>query len=154
MRLTMKERKSVTRAIASRYQKVSKKHKGTILDEFTQLTGYTRCYASYLLGNHSKRVRIGSNVIVVGDVRKRKKKRDRHTIYDSRVLDALKKIWLIMDCICGKRLASMLKEVIEVLERHKEIEFESDVREKLLKVSPATIDKVAKRGEEEMGSKE
>lgn len=142
MRLTMKERKSVTRAIASRYQKVSKKQKGTILDEFTQLTGYTRCYASYLLGNHGKRVRISSNVVVVGDVRKRKKKRDRHTIYDSRVLDALKKIWLIMDCICGKRLAPMLKEVIEVLERHKEIEFESDVREKLLKVSPATIDRL------------
>ena len=110
MRLTMKERKSVTRAIASRYQKVSKKQKGTILDEFTQLTGYTRCYASYLLGNYGKRVRISSNVVVVGDVRKRKKKkRDRHTIYDSRVLDVLKKIWLIMDCICGKRLAPMLQ---------------------------------------------
>ena len=74
MRLTMKERKSVTRAIASRYQKVSKKQKGTILDEFTQLTGYTRCYASYLLGNYGKRVRISSNVVVVGDVRKRKRR--------------------------------------------------------------------------------
>lgn len=142
MRLTMKERKSVTRAIASRYQKASKREKGRILDEFTQLTGYTRCYASYLLGNHGKRVRISSNVVLVGDVRKRIKKRNRHTIYNTKVLDALKKIWLIMDCICGKRLAPMLKEVIEVLERHKEIELESDVREKLLKVSPATIDRL------------
>ena len=142
MRLTMKERKSVTRAIASRYQKASKKQKGIILDEFTQLTGYTRCYASYLLGRHGKRIRIRGNVVVVGDVRVRTSRRNRHKIYDTKVLDALKKIWLIMDCICGKRLAPVLKEVIRVLERHNEIELESDVREKLLKVSPATIDRL------------
>lgn len=144
MRLTMKEKKSVTRAIASRYQKAGKREKGIILDEFTQLTGYTRCYASYLLGRHGKRVRIRGNVIVVGDVRVRTRRRSRHKIYDSKVLDALKKIWLIMDCICGKRqrLAPMLEEVIGVLGRHKEIELESDVREKLLRISPATIDRL------------
>jgi hypothetical protein len=58
------------------------------------------------------------------------------------VLDALKKIWLIMGCICGKRLAPMLEEVIGVLQRHKEIELESDVRDKLLRISPATIDRL------------
>ena len=142
MGLTMKERKSVTRAIASRYQKASKKQKGIILDEFTELTGYTRCYASYLLGRHGKRVRISGNVVVVGDVRVRARRRSRHKIYDSKVLDALKEIWLIMDCICGKRLAPVLKEVIGVLQRHKEIEIESDVREKLLNISPATIDRL------------
>lgn len=144
MRLTMKEKKSVTRAIASRYQEAGKREKGIILDEFTQLTGYTRCYASYLLGRHGKRVRIRGNVIVVGDVRVRTRRRSRHKIYDSKVLDALKKIWLIMDCICGKRqrLAPMLEEVIGVLGRHKEIELESDVREKLLRISPATIDRL------------
>ena len=142
MRLTMKARKSVTRVIASRYQKASKKQKGIILDEFTQLTGYTRCYASYLLGRHGKRVRISSSVVVIGDVRVITKRRNRHTVYDSKVLDALKKIWLIMDCICGKRLVPVLKEVIGVLERHKEIELESDVREKLLSISPATIDRL------------
>jgi hypothetical protein len=138
----MKERKSVTRAIASRYQKASKREKGIILDEFTQLTGYTRCYASYLLGRHGKRVRIKGNVVVVGDVRVRARRRDRHKIYDSNVLDGLKKVWLIMGCICGKRLAPVLEEVIGVLERHKEIELESDVREKLLSISPATIDRL------------
>lgn len=88
--------------------------------------------------------RIRGNVIVVGDVRVRTRRRSGHKIYDSKVLDALKlrKIWLIMDCICGKRLAPMLKEVIGVLERHKEIELESDVREKLLRISPATIDRL------------
>jgi hypothetical protein len=142
MRLTMKERKSVTKVIALRYKKASKKEKGKILDEFTQLTGYTRCYASYLLGSHGKRVVVGSNVIAVGDVTNRTSRRNRHKIYDSKVLDALKKIWFIMDCICAKRLAPILKEVIGVLHRYKEIELESDVRDKLLRISPATIDRL------------
>jgi hypothetical protein len=141
MRLTMKEKNSVTKAIASRYQKASKKQKGIILDEFTQLTGYTRCYASYLLASHGKRIRVSSNIVIVGDVGK-KTKRNRHRIYDSRVLSALKKIWLTMDCICGKRLAPMLKGLIEVLERYGEIELESETREKLIKISPATIDRL------------
>lgn len=144
MRLTMKERRSVTRAIASRYQKASKKQKGVILDEFTELTGYTRCYASYLLGRHGKRVRIKGNIVVVGDLKVKTRRRNRHKVYDSNVLDALKKIWLIMDCICGKRLAPVLKEVIGVLQRHEEIELESNVREKLLSISPATIDRLLK----------
>ena len=80
MGLTMRERKSVTRAIASRYQKASKKQKGVMLDEFTELTDYTRCYASYLLGRHGKRVRIRGNVVVVGDVRVSAKRRNRHKI--------------------------------------------------------------------------
>jgi len=137
----MREKKSVTRVIASRYRNSNKKEKGKILEEFLELTGYTRSYASYLLGSHGKKLRITSNVVIVGDVRK-KTKRNRDKIYDSRVLDALKKIWFIMDCICGKRLAPMLGELIGVLERFGEIEFESEVREKLLNISPATIDRL------------
>jgi len=54
----------------------------------------------------------------------------------------IKKIWFLMDCICGKRLAPMLGELIGVLERFGEIELESEVKEKLLNVSPATIDRL------------
>jgi hypothetical protein len=75
--------KSVTRVIASRYQNSNKKEKGKILKEFIELTGYTRSYASYLLGSHGKRLRITSSVVIVGDVRK-KTKRNRDKIYDSR----------------------------------------------------------------------
>jgi len=40
MRLTMNEKRSVTKLVAARYQKASKKEKCLILDEFTQLIGY------------------------------------------------------------------------------------------------------------------
>ena len=39
MRLTMKERRSFVRVVASRYQKGGKNPKGNILKEFMELTG-------------------------------------------------------------------------------------------------------------------
>jgi len=38
MGLMMRDRKAVTREVAKRYQKASKKHKGMILNEFVALT--------------------------------------------------------------------------------------------------------------------
>jgi hypothetical protein len=42
--------------IAPRHQKMRKKERGTILDEFVELTGYNRRYASYVLRSHGKKV--------------------------------------------------------------------------------------------------
>ena len=141
MRLTMRERKRVTAITAPRYQRAQKKHKGTILNEFITLTGYTRCYASYVLRAHGKKVRVTGDTVVEGDVRRRAK-RTRKKTYDRNVGKALTKIWGIMDCICGKRLAPTLKEVIRVLERYKEIKLDRDTRKKLNRISAATIDRL------------
>jgi hypothetical protein len=141
MRLTMKERRSVTAVVAKRYQKAPKKEKGTILGEYTQLTGYNRCYAGFLLRNHSRRMRINDNTVLVGDCRKRVK-RARDRTYDERLVRVLKRVWLIMGFICGKRLKPALKEVIPILEKYKEIELDKTVREKLSRISAATIDRV------------
>jgi hypothetical protein len=141
MRLTMKERRSVSAVVAKRYQKATKKDKGTILGEYTQLTGYNRCYAAFLLRNHGRRMRINNNTVLVGDCRKRVK-RTRDRTYDEQVVRVLKRVWLIMGFICGKRLKPALKEVIPVLEKYKEIELDKTVREKLSKISAATIDRV------------
>lgn len=141
MRLTMKEKRSVTAIVATRYQKASKKGKNTILYEFTQLTGYNRCYAAFLLRSHGKKLRINQKTLLVGDLKK-KTERNRQRTYDDKVVLALKKIWFIMDCICGKRLAPILSELVVVLEKYQEIEIEDEIREKLLKISPATIDRI------------
>jgi hypothetical protein len=47
-----------------------------------------------------------------------------------------------MDYICGKRLAPVLKEIIIRLERCQEIRISDKVREKLFRISPATIDRL------------
>jgi len=141
MRLTMQVKKSVIAVIALRYQKERKKRKGIILNEFIELTGYNRSYASYILQAHGKKIRISNDTVIEGDIRNRAK-RKRQKKYDDKVLKGLKKIWGIMDCICGKRLAPMLKEVISILERHKEIRLDRDTRKKLYKISSATIDRL------------
>lgn len=139
--LTMKERQSLTREVAKRYQKARKREKKGILDEFVKNTEYTRCYASYVLRSHGKKVRVSKNKVLKGEVRERAT-RKRPKIYGEDVKKALVKIWLIMDCICGKRLAPILKEVVPRLEKHREIRLDTKTKEKLLKLSPATIDRM------------
>ncbi|GFP22065.1 hypothetical protein HKBW3S06_01292, partial [Candidatus Hakubella thermalkaliphila] len=63
-------------------------------------------------------------------------------VYDQKVFISLKKIWQIMDYICGKRLAPVLKELIVKLEQHKEITIGRKIKEKPLRISPATIDRL------------
>jgi len=141
MRLTMKGRKKAAAIIAPRYQKARKKDKGIMLGEFIELTGYGRRYASYVLRSHGKKVRISEKKVLVGDVRKRARAKRSRT-YDDAVVEVLKKVWYIMDCICGKRLAPVLKEVVSRLQRYREIRVDPEVRKKLVKMSAATIDRL------------
>lgn len=56
MGLRMDEKRVITREVAKRYQKSSKKQKGRILDEFTALMGYNRSYASHIMSNWDRKI--------------------------------------------------------------------------------------------------
>src|SRR3984893_8086987 len=135
MRLTMKERKAVTAVMVARYHRMSKKQKGRLLDELVALTGYNRWYAVGLLrgDGRSSRGRLA---------RAAARPRQRRRLYDGTVLTALRRIWVIMDCICGKRLAAVLPETIAVLERHGELLLDAATRQKLGAISAAGIDRL------------
>ena len=141
--LTMRQKKAVTRELRDRYRKSSKKEKTIMLDEFIRLTRYNRSYAARVLRLKEvlgyMHIR-GKRVRLVRD--KRKIKRKKKKIYDEGVLVALKEIWKICDYICSKRLAPFLKEIIPVLEKWREINLSAKVREKLFKISAATIDRL------------
>lgn len=142
MGLTMSEKRSVVREKAVRYRKAGKKEKTAILDEVVELTGYNRCYGSQLLSGHGRRLRVGSKTTIVGDATKKTSRHKRDRFYDREVLEALKRIWMILDYICGKRLQPALKDVVEQLERNGELQLTSEVRKKLLEISAATIDRL------------
>lgn len=142
MRLTMTERKKATAVMASRYQRASRKDKGTMLDEFVALTGYRRSYASFVLSSHGARRRIGAHRVMVADVRKQGRGGGRPKVYGQDVLSVLVTIWYLMDCICGKRLAPILAEVLRKLEHFREITVDEQVRGKLGGLSAATIDRL------------
>ena len=99
MGLDMKTKKAIIKEIAERYQRERKKEKKKILDGFVDLTGYCRCYASWLLRNSYRkivmRVKRGERVVFIGELKKIKRQRKR--IYDEEVLKVLERIWYIMD---------------------------------------------------------
>lgn len=143
MGLTMCQKKAVTREAARRYQKASKRERGMILNELTSLTGYHRTYLSWLLSNHGRKIRVGHGLVISTDInRNRKQKRQREKIYGDKVQRALVKIWLIMGCICGKRLAPIVKEIISKLKEHNEIILDRFTEEKLSRISASTIDRL------------
>jgi len=75
----------------------------------------------------------------------RKGRTERERIYDDEVCSVLTRIWYICDCICGKRLAPYIGEMMWVLERHGELLLEEEVREKIRRISAATIDRMLRR---------
>jgi len=142
MRLSMKERRAVTKALASRYQRGSKKERSAILNEFVASTGYNRSYAAGLLRNHGKRVEVSPGVVVEGSVRAKRPPAPRKSYYGPEEVKALKKVWKLMDYICGKRLAPSLPEVVPRLVRQGELKVSKATAEKLAGMSAATVDRL------------
>jgi hypothetical protein len=141
MRLTMRERRAVTRVLIERYRKAGKKEKGRILDELVEVTGYSRCYGAYLLRRYGKRLRKGK-LTLAAKLPVKVTRRPRGRTYDVAVVEVLKRVWQIMDYPCGKRLVVMIAEVLPILEQHQEISATPGVRNKLLQISAATIDRL------------
>ena len=146
--LNMRHKKEITAEVQARYKKAKKKQKKIILDEFVALTGYNRNYASRVLRlYYGKQIgSIGSGKAKIRYVigKDKRKKRDRKRFYGDDVTEVLKKIWAILDMPCGKRLAPFLPEIILKLEAFSEIEMKSDTKQKLLKISASTIDRLLK----------
>jgi len=149
MGLTMRERRAVVDATAKRYQKARKKQRGEILNEFTKLTRYGRKYAAWLLSNWKRRkvLTIGGlrTVYVFGLKKPRPKGKNppkRPPTYGADILSLLKDLWRFSGGLCGKRLAPFIRETVPVLQRFEEITLKHDQREKLLHISPATIDRL------------
>ena len=124
-----KSKKEYLLAIWGRYQRVGRRFKSKILDEFCSVCGYARKYAIGLLSRKP------------GCKSKRRGPR-RH--YDAQVLEPLKVIWLQSEQMCSKRLKAALPVWLPFYE-HKHVKLAEPIRKKLLRISPATIDRLLKK---------
>ncbi len=129
MGLSMAERRAVTKQMARRYAKAPKKEKGRMLDELCALTGWSRRHAIRALAEaiHPP---------------KRRARPPRPRIYGPEVLGPLRVVWATLNGPAGKRLAPFMAEIVEALERWGELELTPELREKLLRISAATIDRL------------
>lgn len=116
-------------AMRRRYRSASRRaDKSQILDEICATTGYNRKYAIRAMREPVKP--------------RRAAKRGRKPVYrDPALLKPLKKIWLSANLPCSKRLNAMIPLW---LPHYEELygRLETDVRRKLLDISPASIDRV------------
>jgi hypothetical protein len=121
--------KEYTQVVRRRYREATRREKGVILDEFTEVTGYHRKAVIRLLGR---------------DMGPPQRRLGRPRRYGGEVVEPLKTAWEAADHVCGKRLKPFLPELVDVLARHGDLRVTGEVAELLGEISAATIDRVLK----------
>ncbi len=116
--------------VRPRYLRAPKKKKTLILDEFVANTGMHRKAAIRLLNRGT---------------RPGQKRSGRPKVYGASVAAALRVAWEATDQLCSKRLQPFLPELLEILQRKKEIEITDETRLKLCAMSPSSMDRVLRR---------
>jgi hypothetical protein len=127
--MSRKSKREYLLAIWQRYQRVGRCFKSKILDEFCAICGYARKYAIQLLNRKP---------------RARPKKPGPKKQYDTAVLEPLKALWLLSEQMCSKRLKVALQIWLPFYEEAYG-SLEPNTRAKLLRISPATIDRLLQK---------
>ena len=131
--LTMRERRAITRETTRRYRRANRRGKSAILNEFVCTTHLNRKYAIQLL----------KGTLPIRPCSVRVGPRGRPRLYGQSVFVMLKRLWALFDFMCGKRLACAIRVNLAVLEKFDELQgLTQKVRERLLSISPATIDRL------------
>lgn len=136
--MDLKTKQTVVKQLAKQYKKARKVQKGEILTELTRLTGYNRSYARFVLRNPP--------VSKKGQHRKRPFK---YLI----VLGILKKLWYLSNFSTGKRFVPLILVYLDSLERHGELKIRVWEKKLLLKISPATCNRLLKAERRKLGIK-
>ena len=127
--LSLATRKELVDAVGKRYQQATLATKTAILDEFVEVTGYHRKHAIRLLGPQA-------------GPKKKTKAQSKRCLYSDAVQEALILLWEASDRICGKRLKALVPLLLGLMEKHGHLQLDSSVRELLLKMSAATMDRL------------
>ena len=115
--------------LSKRYRAAGKREKGILLQELCDSSGYHKKHAIRILNTAPKK-------------KKRKIKTGRPNVYPENIyIEPLKRIWLLSDQLCGKRLKMALPLWLPFYgEAHGVLD--SEVYQGLLSMSAATIDRL------------
>lgn len=135
--LSMASRREITKKYARAYASAAKLDKGRLLDELVGVTGWSRANARRAIAAAGKRK--GSAKAVV--------RKPRAPTYGYDTLKVLIEVWTLIGEPCGKYLAPIMSDTLVQLEAFGELDqvghrLTDTVREQLLAMSPATIDRM------------
>jgi len=131
-------RRELIDVVAAHYRAADREVKREILDEFVKVTGFHRKHAIRVLKKSPRQ--------------ESRQPRHRSRVYDEAIREALTIVWEAADRICGKRLQKGIAGLLEAMQRHGHLQLDAEVRERLLSMSAATMDRllqtVRERGRE------
>jgi uncharacterized protein YueI len=121
-------KKEYLKAIKGRYRKATRVEKQAMLNEFCTVCGYNRKYAIRLLNDPEKPLNP-----------RNLSRRGRKKLYDDPlILKVLKRLWVTTNLPCSKRL----RPIIPLWLPFYPSPLPEEIREKLLTISPASIDRL------------
>lgn len=127
-KISLSARKEMLEKMKSRYKGLSWNEKQKVIDGLCSATGYERKYAITILNKHA--------------IKRERKIGVKNIRYTADVQKALITIWEASNQICSKRLVPFLPEMIAALERHNHLFLPVGIRNKLLKISSSTMDRL------------
>ncbi len=130
--MSLQARKELLNSMRARYQQANWQEKGKLADAFIATTGYARKYAITQL-----------NRPITQPLPPRT--RQAHCLYDEAVKQAITTLWYAANQICSKRLVPFLSELVPILERLGHLQLPAQIRERVLNISPATVDRLLKK---------
>lgn len=130
--MIVKPDKQYLRQLKKRYRGSGKKQKKIILDELTQTSGYDRKHAIKLLNGRYEPSR-------------KKFILRPHRIYTKEDADILEQICDLLGWISSKRMKPSLRLALDGLIRSGKVVISDSDRKRLVKISPATIDRLLNR---------
>ena len=126
-RVSMATRDEILTVLVERYAAAARGDRGRILDEMVAITGHHRKHAARMLRGGTPKTRTGP--------------RPGRRTYDDAVRQALVLAWEAADRICGKRLKALLPVLLDAMDRHGHLAIDTPIRQSLLTMSAATIDR-------------
>jgi hypothetical protein len=129
--MSLKSRREYLERIRGRYERAGREHKSKILDEFCANCGYHRKHSLRLLNSKA------------GQLKKRAGPKPMY----GEALESLKAIWLASDQPCSKRLKAVLAEWLPYYPASLQ------VKDQLLQISPATMDRLLRPARVQFGRK-
>ncbi len=152
--MSIQTRREILSSIKLRYGQSNSKERKKILNNFVAITGYCRKHAIHLLGRHEKSedspvsrssaIRDSGSGNGGGEYGAGGKSsgRGRRKHYDEATTQSLLTLWYAANQICSKRLVPFIPDLLVALERFGHISLPLDIRNRLLQISPATVDRL------------